>query len=291
MISRSDAPDRLKHLGRTSRRLVGRWTASQRMDPTFLIIGAQRAGTTSLFRAIAAHPAVVPPTFHKGVHYFDINYTRGAQWYRGHFPLRSAAERSAAAHGAAGPHTGEASPYYMHHPAAPARIAAALPGVKLIALLRDPVERAFSAYKHEVARGFEDQPFEKALDLEESRLQGEVERLLADPGYRSMAHQHQAYVTRGKYAEQLHRVVDAVGRDRLLVLEAEEFFTDGAAVYRRVLDFLELPQWSPEAFEQHNARPSKPLAPQLQSRLEDELRPHDEALAELLGRMPAWRRG
>jgi hypothetical protein len=290
MVSRSDAPDGLKQLGRNARRVVGRATSALRMDPTFLIIGAQRAGTTSLYRAITAHPAVVPPTFHKGVHYFDINYPRGHDWYRGHFPLRATATRTAARVGAR-PATGEGSPYYMHHPAVPARIAAALPEVRLIALLRDPVERAWSAWKHEQARGFEDQPFETALDLEAARLDGEVERLLANPGYRSMAHQHQAYVTRGKYAEQLRRVVDAVGEDRLLVLEAEEFFSDGAGVYKRVLDFLELPQWSPEAFEQHNARPGSPLTPALQARLEEEFRPHDEALAEHLGRMPAWRRG
>jgi hypothetical protein len=290
MISRSDAPVRLKALGRGSRRAVGRWTSSHRMDPTFLIIGSQRCGTTSLFRAIAAHPAVVPPTFHKGVHYFDINYTRGMDWYRGHFPLRRSAQRATAGLGRP-PASGESSPYYMHHPAGPRRIAAALPGIKLIALLRDPVERAFSAYKHEVARGFEDQPFERALELEESRLEGEVERLLADPGYRSMAHQHQAYVTRGRYAEQLTRVIDAVGRDRLLILESEQFFVDGPAVYRQVLDFLELPDWSPAAFEQHNARPSAPLAAELRARLEEQLQPHDEALAELMGRVPAWRRG
>ena len=119
MISRSDAPVRLKALGRSSRRAVGRITAARRMEPTFLIIGAQRCGTTSLFRALAAHPAVVPPTFHKGVHYFDINYTRGLDWYRGHFPLRRAAQRSAAGLGVP-PASGESSPYYMHHPAGPA---------------------------------------------------------------------------------------------------------------------------------------------------------------------------
>src|SRR5215470_4416040 len=165
VISRSQVPVPVKVFGRRSRRTLGRWTSSGRMLPTFLIIGAQRCGTTSLFKAIAEHPAVVPPTFHKGVHYFDINYPRGIDWYQGHFPTRFAGRRATAGLDVP-PATGESSPYYLHHPAAPARIAAALPDVKLIALLRDPVERAFSAYKHEVARGFEDQPFERALDLE-----------------------------------------------------------------------------------------------------------------------------
>jgi hypothetical protein len=246
--------------------------------PTFLIIGAQRCGTTSLFRAITEHPAVVPPTFHKGVHYFDLHYTRGLEWYQGHFPTRGAGRRATAGLDVE-PATGESSPYYLHHPAVPARIGAALPDVKLIALLRDPVERAFSAYKHERARGFEDETFERALDLEPGRLAGEAERLLSEPGYRSHAHQHQAYVTRGRYAEQLHRVVDVVGRDRLLILSSEDFFADPDTVYAEVLRFLDLPAWRPESFRQHNARPSAPMPADLRARLVEEFRPHDDALA------------
>jgi len=289
VISRSQVPVPVKVFGRGSRRTLGRWTSSGRMLPTFLIIGAQRCGTTSLFKAVAEHPAVVPPTFHKGVHYFDINYPRGIDWYQGHFPTRFTGRRATAGLDVR-PATGESSPYYLHHPAAPARIAAALPDVKLIALLRDPVERAFSAYKHEVARGFEDEPLERALDLEPARLAGEAERLLSEPGYRSHAHQHQAYVTRGRYADQLHRVIDVVGRDRLLILESEEFFTDPATVYARLLRFLDLPSWRPGSFRRHNARPSAPMPAELRERLTQEFRPHDDALARLLGREPAWRR-
>src|SRR5205814_7641192 len=92
------------------------------------------------------------------------------------------------------PLTFEPSPYYMFHPLAGARIAADLPGVKLLVLVRDPVERAYSAHAHEIARGFETEPFERALELEEQRCAGEVERILADPRYESHAHRHQAYV-------------------------------------------------------------------------------------------------
>src|SRR5262249_55753334 len=80
-----------------------------------------------------------------------------------------------------------------------------------------------------------------------------------------------------------------VGRDRLLILESEEFFSDPAAVYARLLRFLDLPAWRPQSFRRHNARPSAPMPADLRARLEAEFRPHDDALARLIGREPAWR--
>ncbi len=96
-----------------------------------------------------AHPQVVRPAFHKGINFFDLNYYRGLTWYRGHFPVARVAQATTARHG--GPMTFEASGYYMYHPFAMERMARDLPGVKLVVMLRDPVERAFSAYKHESA--------------------------------------------------------------------------------------------------------------------------------------------
>src|SRR5690606_8527306 len=99
VISRRDAPQWVKEAGRAATRAGGRLTAGARMLPDFLMVGTQRGGTTSLFRALAEHPAIVQPNFHKGVHYFDVNYTRGMSWYRGHFPTRSRAERRVASAG------------------------------------------------------------------------------------------------------------------------------------------------------------------------------------------------
>ena len=259
------------------------------MKPDFLIVGGQRCGTTSLFRYLATHPAVVPPLFQKGIHFFDLHYGRGLRWYRGQFPVRSIADRRVAS---ASPRavTGEASPYYVFHPLAAERIARDLPAVKLVVLLRDPVERAFSAHKQESGRGFETEPFERALDLEESRLEGELERIQADPTYVSFSHQHHAYLARGRYAEQLERLFDLFGRERVLVLESAVLAATPEPVWERVLGFLGLPPCRPPAFERHNARPSAPLSDRLQSRLEAYFEPHDARLAALLGEVPTWRR-
>lgn len=291
LLSRQSAPPWLKRVGRRAARGVGRLTSGHRLLPSFLIAGGQRCGTTSLHRALIAHPLVAGPVFHKGINFFDLNYHRGMPWYRGHFPLRVAAGRRASAAGlSAAPQTMESSGYYLYHPLAMARIARDLPEVKIIVMLRDPVERAFSAFKHEVARGFEKETFERALDLEETRLAGEAERLRTEPRYESHSHRHHAYIERGYYAEQLHTITTLLGAERLHVVEAEGFFAAPEPAYGRVLDFLGLPSWLPPAFDRHNARPGSDLDPELRRRLERHFEPHDEKLAMFLGREPTWRR-
>jgi sulfotransferase family protein len=280
MISRRDAPQWVKEGGRAVSRTAGRLSAGMRMLPDFLLVGTQRGGTTSLFRALAPHPGVAPPNLHKGVHYFDVNYARGLDWYRGHFPLRRGSRLAF-----------ESAGYYMHHPLAPERIAADLPGVKLIALLRDPVERAYSAHKHELARGFETEAsFERAVELEPERLAGEVERIRNEPGYLSHSHRHHSYLDRGHYADQLEVLFKVFGRERVHVAFAEDFFTTPERCYDGVLGFLGLEHWRPAAFERHNARPGLPLSPGLQTRLSEHFAPYDERLAALLGEVPPWRR-
>jgi hypothetical protein len=269
-------------------RTAGRLTSAARMTPEFLVIGGQRCGTTSLYRTLRSHPAVLPPVLHKGVHYFDTSYPAGMSWYRAHFPLRATADRVERRTGMR-PVTFESSPYYMFHPLAAERIARDLPGVKVIVLLRDPVERAYSAHAHELARGFETERFERALALEESRLAGEVERIAADPRYTSHSHQHHAYLQRGRYAEHLERLASVFGRERMHVVDSHRFFADPEPVYDAVLGFLGLEHTGYPVFERHNARPRSPLSEELRGRLEEYFAPHDERLAEWIGRPLSWR--
>lgn len=279
----------LHRQARRGRAAGGRLTAGLRMQPQFLIVGAQRCGTTSLQKILSQHPCVLPAGLHKGVHYFDTQYDRGPQWYNSHFPTRAKAARLTRRTG--GPViTGEASPYYMFHPLAPERIGADLPRVKVIAVLRDPVERAYSAHSHEFARGFETEPFERALDLEESRLEGEVERLRTDPSYVSRAHQHHAYVGRGRYVEQLERLEEAVGRERLHVIDFDDLFADFASGLGEVLDFLGLHPWLPQEVQQRNSRARSSLPGSLRRALTDGYDDADARLAAWWGRTPSWRR-
>jgi hypothetical protein len=282
------APKPLRHVGSHAVRRMGAVTASLRLRPAFLMIGAQRCGTTSLFRAITAHPQVVHASFHKGVNYFDLNYYRGPDWYRGHFPVAEIARRRTAGSGYGDPVVFEASGYYLYHPFAMERIARDLPDVKLVVMLRDPVERAFSAYKHEYARSFEWEPFEQALKLEDDRLLGEIDRMRADLRYESFPHRHHSYRHRGHYAEQLDRVFAHFPRSQLHVIASETFFADPAAEYQHLLEFLGLRPFEPPDFGRHNARPGALMEAETRSELEQYYQPHNERLADLLGRSPQW---
>jgi hypothetical protein len=265
-------------------------TSGRRMLPGFLIVGAQRCGTTSMARILSQHPAVANAAMHREVHYFDNAYNRSLAWYRSHFPLLARARRAAAALNVA-PVAFESSPYYMFHPLAAQRILHDLPGVKLLVLLRDPVERTYSAHAHEVAHGFETEPYERAIELEESRLKGEAERILADPTYNSYSHQHHSYRARGHYAEQLERLAELFGPGRIHIVDSGDFFAEPRPAYDGVLDFLGLPRAGYPDFRRRNARPrSAPMHPSIRAELEEYYRPHDERLARWLGRDPSWRR-
>lgn len=263
-------------------------TSPVRMVPDFLIIGAQRCGTTSMFKTLAQHPAVAAPFLRKGVHYFDMSYGKGMRWYRGHFPI--AATSRLRRLGGVAPVTGESSPFYSFHPLAAERIARDLPDARLIMLLRDPVERAYSAHSHELARGYETVPFEKAVELEEQRLAGQRDRMVADPAYVSDDLQHHGYLARGRYVEQLRRIEAAVGRERLLVVDSQDFFDTPEPVFAEVLAHLGLPPADGIVFEKHNARRRSPMAESLRSQLEEHFAPYDAELAEWWGRTPSWRR-
>lgn len=282
---RERAPRRLLVLMRSAIELWGTLTSSLRMRPSFIIVGAQRAGTTTLYRVLSEHPDVARPTASKGIGYFDLAYHRGPRWYRGHFPLIWTARRK---HGP-GVVTFESSGYYLFHPLAASRIAKDLPGVRVVVVVREPVERAYSAHRHEQARGFETEPFEVALDLEAERTAGEEERMLADPSYESFDHRHHAYLARSRYSEQIDRYVAELGPDRVHIVDADAFFEDPAGEFEGLRSWLGLSEWQPETVEQWNARPRSPMPAELRDRLTRYFEPYDARLAEQMGRTPSWR--
>ena len=259
-------------------RVVRRATSPLRALPDFLIIGAQRAGSSSLFAYVCAHPSVAEPT-HKEIHFFDNNWFRGLDWYRRYFPLRARM---------GGRITGEASPYYLFHPAAPGRVVETLPDVRLIAVLRDPVERAYSAYQLARRQGHETLEFEEALAREVERLAGEEERILADPRYASVAHRRFSYRTRGLYAEQLERWYERFPREQLLVVRSEDLFAEPEATLQTVFAFLGLERWSAAQYPALNQRPYSGMSDEARASLAAAYAEPNRRLGTLLGRELGW---
>jgi hypothetical protein len=286
-VHRYGIPPSIRRRGFALVRAPRRATSRFRTLPDFLILGGQRCGTTSLFRHLERDPSV-RSGLRKEVSFFCTNFARGEDWYRAHFPTELARSAWRRQHGVK-PAIGEATPYYLFHPAAPARAASVVPDAKLVVLLRNPVDRALSGWGLQRAIGTEPLSFEEALDREDERLAGEEQRLLADPAYRSHSHRHHSYKARGRYAEQLDRWFAHYPRDRFLILSSEEYFSDPGETARRTIEFLGLPSRSLPGLRSTSASTSgEHLAPSLRERLAAEFAAPNRRLYELLGRDFGW---
>ena len=184
--------------------------------PTFIIAGAMRSGTTALARYLGEHPDVFMAAT-KELHFFDRHFDRGVEWYEAQFE-----------DGASARARGEATPAYLYDPVAAPRIADVLPGLHLVIMLRNPVDRAYSHYWHKVARGSESLTFADAIAAEPERL--------ATGGYDAFA--NFSYLDRGRYAAQLERLTEHVPRAAMVVQLFEEFHADPKPAYAELCRFL-----------------------------------------------------
>ncbi len=268
-------------------------TSPIRLMPDFLIIGAQKGGTTSLYYYLVEHPYIGQSST-KELHYFENKYQRGLWWYKAHFPT-SVEKYYVESRYKETFITGEASPSYLSHPHAPGRAAKLLPHAKLIVLLRNPVDRAYSQYRHNIGLGFEKLSFEDAIISQEERTTIEKEKLLANEYHPSYTYKRYAYLERGIYADQLKAWFKYFPREQMLILRSEDFFADPASVCAQTLEFLHVPPMRIAALEkeyiQYNKSKdttSSQMSPQMRKYLIDYYQPHNVRLYELLGRDFAW---
>ncbi len=196
--------------------------------PDFLGIGAQKGGTTYLHGMLNCHPDVFLAT-PKEQHFFSLHWQRGVAWYSNQFESAGLHQRC-----------GEITPYYLFHPESPKRIYGLHPTVKLIVLLRDPVERTLSQYFHSQRLGLETLELEDALDAEAERLYGSETDLAA--GHSHQSHQQHSYLSRSRYEEQINRYLKFFLPSQLLILSSESLFACPQNSWAQVLDFLELDQ-------------------------------------------------
>jgi hypothetical protein len=284
-------------------RVAGRNPGRGRGLPDFLIIGAAKSGTSSLFAWLSEHPHVLSAT-RKEVEYFSFHFDRGMDWYRHHFPLECDRARFADEHGR--PFLSfEASPYYLPHRLAPARMANVLPGAKLIVTMRNPVERAYSAYQMWRGWGNETEPFMTVAALEDDRLdQGRALAAHHGIGRRDTTaiaqhdrrrtrvvggvHVGRMFLMGGRYAEQLERWFEHYPREQFHFVTTDELASDPHGAYARLNDFLELPDYRPAQFKAQYVGAYDAIAAEDLSALREYFRPYNERLYELLGRDLGW---
>ncbi len=256
-------------------------TAGLRLKPSFFLIGSMKAGTTSLFNNLIQHPMIAEP-LSKEIRFFDFHYERGRRWYLAHFPLEKTAKKRGETL------TGEASPSYLFDPHAPRRIKRFESQAKLVVLLRNPVDRAYSHYQHAVRYWGETRSFEEAAKVEEEWIGEEQRRRMLDTRFMGVRRIHHSYLTRGRYLEQLQRWEKMFPRAQMLVLKAEDYFERPETVMPRVLEFLNLPKWEPDSFRRLNMANYKQLDPGVRDWMYDYFAESNQALYSHLGTSFEW---
>jgi hypothetical protein len=209
-------------------------TKKWRTLPDFLIVGAQKAGTRSLFTYLAQHPNIIPP-YRAEIHFFDggmdptvDNYAQGLDWYRAHFPLNEEKRDHSLSF--------EKSPLYLFNPLTPSRIHGILPNVKILVLLRNPRERAISHYFHEKRKGREPLSMLDAFRAEEDRLRN----VLAEGNYKDPKYRNWSYKGRGLYGEQIKRYLDLFPREHIKIIDSNSFFKKTEETLEQIFSFLSI---------------------------------------------------
>lgn len=250
--------------------------ADQRLRPSFMVIGAAKAGTTSLFDYLIRHPQIAKPLI-KEIQYFNFNRQRDPNWYFAHFPRADEVGEGAI--------TGEATPGYLPTPGVPEAIEALLPGSKVIALLRDPVARTISHYHHYANLGRETRSMEEALFDPRAAELPEDNPYRPAAGYRAPL---PYYVSSSFYARHLERWQAFRDSERMMIVKSEDMFANPRALFDQTVAFLGLPAADPGRLATSNAGSYGKTDPAIVARLKEIFAPENARLTALIGRDMGW---
>ena len=280
-------------------------TSRFRMLPSFLIIGGSRSGTTSLFAHLIEHPNIIPGSM-KEVYFFQYFTNNKTSFYRSHFPIK---RKNLI--------TCEATSTYFVHPLIPARVHKLLPLVKLIVVLRNPIERAYSEFHYTVNLGEQiTENFEDVIKSELKRIEignNNPELKIKNTNYHQFSFSH---LRDGLYAQHLENWLKFFPKEQLLILNAKDLYNNLDNIVAETFDFLNLPKYQIESrIEKNKIDKIRPLGgherniyknidsktrtlfnvqnyPEMKSEtrkfLQDFFRPHNEKLFEMIGRRFDW---
>lgn len=272
---------RLRANLRTIHRTYSNLTGFLHQKPNFYIIGVEKGGTSSLFGYLSEHPFINKPVT-KEINFFNKYYFRGKNWYKVNFPF--VFSRIFNQHVI----TGEASVRYFDYPHTIKRIKEFTPNAKFIALLRNPVERAFSEFSSTSRFGNEKLTFREAINIEKERTDPEFEKMLKDESYYHENYFRFGYLRRGIYADTLKNWFDNFPKERFLILKSEDFFENPSKYYNKTLDFLDLPNWEIDEYKIWRKVNTSKLDFEMRQELKEFFKPHNKKLYSLIGKNFDW---
>jgi len=243
--------------------------AQQLSVPNFLIIGQGKCGTTSLYHYLTQHPQILPALI-KELNFWDnkSNFARGLDWYLANFiPIYKGQKFI----------TGEASPTYLYF-SEPQQIFQVFPEMKLIILLRNPIDRTISAYHMFVRQGRENRPLKKAIFSELKTITQQ----------RQVKFNHLSYLRRAMYIYEISRWMKIFPKEQFLILKSEDFFATPGSITKQVFQFLGVEPYQLQDYPKQNSGNYPPISQSMRRILSDYFRPYNQQLEEYLDRKFNW---
>ncbi|MGB3402767.1 MAG: tetratricopeptide repeat protein [Microcoleaceae cyanobacterium] len=245
--------------------------------PNFLIIGASKCGTTSLYHNLIEHPQILP-ALKKEIKFWHDDLKQGLDWYLSHFlPSPDTTHYLNYL-------TGEASPNYLDLPETAQRVYQCFPQMKLIIILRNPIERAISHYYHWVRLGLEYRSLEEVVETELKT----IDTVLQFPIQYQHWYQSINYIARGVYIGFIQQWMAVFPPEQLLILHSQDLADNPEATMQQVFSFLGLPNFPNCHYTQLNVGKYPPISPGIFQTLSQFYQPFNQQLEEYLGIQFGW---
>ncbi|MGL6344257.1 MAG: tetratricopeptide repeat protein [Waterburya sp.] len=245
------------------------WQYPKQKAPDFIIIGATKCGTTSLFFYLNQHPQILAP-HKKEINFFNHNFQMGLPWYLAHFPAIADTDELI---------TGEASPLYFYDEQVIQRLKELFPETKLIVMLRNPVERTISEYYHSVNHGLENRSLMELIELEQ-------ELLATQP--RNEVMQKFGYLLNSIYVNKIAKWMTNFANENILIIDSELFFEQTDLIMTKTWEFLGLPYIEQEKRIRYNTGSYSPVTPEIKQKLQEFFIPYNQELEKYLNRKFNW---
>ncbi len=270
-------------MGRTFRDITSRW----RVYPDFIVIGYQKTGTTFLYKYLSKHPNIMPAS-KKEIHFFNFSFGSGSNYYKAQFPLKIYKKYLERKFNIPFK-TGEASPSYAIHPKAAKRIKELIPNTKLIFILRNPIDRAYSQYHYRKKRGMEELSFEEAIEEDNNRkilLMKQFERDELTIYNRKQI--KFPYISISKYIEHLTKWYEVFPKEQILILKTEDFNENSQKELNKVCDFIGISKIEFKKLTKQNVGKYPEMNSETRIKLSEIYKDYNEALEKFLKIKLEW---
>ena len=258
-------------------------TGPLRVLPDFIIIGSMKCGTTSLYYDICEHPCASPAAYDE-IGFFDSNFHLGLNWYKSMFPTKRRIEDIRRKEGVA--ITGEDTPFYFWNPVAAKRIQKLLPNIKLITILRNPIDRAYSEYQDLVSSESNSPSFETFIE-NEINTRRKDSSLITEENF-EIFNQKNSYLLKGIYVDQLKIWAGLFPKEQIFTLSTENLNSEPITALESVFQYLNLPDYKIKNTRRQKQKKYVPMNSQTRKILIEFFKPHNERLFKFIGKKFDW---